>query len=96
MHQDLTISVSQRKEIAGFGPWTVKQNQFAVQPPVDLLAGNFTVRIHLDDTDADNGALKVIPGSHLNGLRRSETIDWNSSGEKVCLVSAGGIMIMRP
>ena len=25
-HQDLTISVDQKKELPGFGPWTVKQN----------------------------------------------------------------------
>ena len=27
-HQDLTISVDQKMELNGFGPWTVKQNQF--------------------------------------------------------------------
>ena len=29
-HQDLTLSVDKRAEIPGYGPWTVKQNQFAV------------------------------------------------------------------
>ncbi len=36
-HQDLTISVDQKLELEGFGPWTTKQNQFAVQPPLDIL-----------------------------------------------------------
>jgi hypothetical protein len=31
-HQDLTISVDKKPDIKGFGPWTVKQSQFAVQP----------------------------------------------------------------
>ncbi|WP_228375264.1 MULTISPECIES: hypothetical protein [Chryseobacterium] len=31
-HQDLTISVDKKMELQGFGPWTTKQNQFAVQP----------------------------------------------------------------
>jgi hypothetical protein len=63
-HQDLTIVVDKKADIPGYGPWTVKQNQFGVQPPLDILQDNFTIRIHLDDTDQDNGALKVIPGSH--------------------------------
>jgi hypothetical protein len=36
-HQDLTISVKDKIDIKGFGPWTVKEGQFAVQPPLDLL-----------------------------------------------------------
>ena len=46
--------------VEGYGPWTVKQNQYAVQPPLDILENNFTIRIHLDDTDENNGALRVI------------------------------------
>ncbi|WP_158826255.1 phytanoyl-CoA dioxygenase family protein [Mucilaginibacter lacusdianchii] len=95
-HQDLTISVNKKADVSGFGPWTVKQNQFAVQPPLTILQGNFTVRIHLDDTDETNGALKVIPQSHAKGIYRPETIDWSKEKEKVCSVSKGGIMIMRP
>ena len=69
-HQDLTISVAKKKEIEGFGPWTNKNNQFAVQPPLQILEGNFTIRIHLDDTTEENGALKVIPTSHQKGIFR--------------------------
>lgn len=95
-HQDLTISVAERKDVAGYGPWTVKQNQFAVQPPLSILQDNFTVRIHLDDADDGNGALKVIPGSHLNTIYRPDSIDWSVETEVICPVKAGGIMIMRP
>ena len=95
-HQDLTISVSEKKEINGYGPWTVKQEQFAVQPPLEILERNFTVRIHLDDTTYENGALKVIPTSHSKGVYRPETIDWKREKEVICEVAKGGIMIMRP
>jgi Protein involved in biosynthesis of mitomycin antibiotics/polyketide fumonisin len=95
-HQDLTISVDKKIELEGFGPWTVKQNQFAVQPPLPVLESNFTIRIHLDDTDEHNGALRVIPGSHLKGIIRSETIDWSKETEITCKVKRGGIMLMRP
>lgn len=91
-HQDLTISVDKKIDLEGFGPWTIKQNQFAVQPPIDILRDNFTIRIHLDETTEDNGALKVIPGSHLKGICR----DWSNEGEIICRVNKGGIMLMKP
>jgi len=95
-HQDLTISVDRKSAMEGFGPWTVKQQQFAVQPPLDILRDNFTIRIHLDDTDETNGALKVVPGSHLKGIYPPETIDWNIETETICDVQRGGVMFMKP
>jgi ectoine hydroxylase-related dioxygenase (phytanoyl-CoA dioxygenase family) len=95
-HQDLTISVDNKTITPGYGPWTVKQNQFAVQPPINILQNNFTLRIHLDDTDEGNGALKVLPGSHLKGIYRAEAIDWEKENVQICTVKAGGIMLMRP
>ncbi|MBO9591347.1 MAG: phytanoyl-CoA dioxygenase family protein [Niabella sp.] len=95
-HQDLTISVDQRIEVPGFGPWTMKQHQFAVQPPVSFLENIFTLRIHLDDTNAANGALSVVPGSHRKGIYRPEHIDWAVEKEHTCCVPEGGVMIMKP
>ncbi|PAW95687.1 phytanoyl-CoA dioxygenase [Mucilaginibacter sp. MD40] len=95
-HQDLTVSVDKKVECDGYGPWTVKQNQFAVQPPLAILKENFTIRIHLDDADEGNGALKVLPGSHLKEIYRPETIDWKTEKPYTCNVKAGDIMIMRP
>lgn len=95
-HQDLTISVDKKLELDGYGPWTVKQDQFAVQPPLHILQDNFTVRIHLDDTNEENGALKVIPGSHTKGIYRAETIDWTVEKETICNVKKGGIMFIKP
>lgn len=95
-HQDLTISVKEKTDMPGFGPWTVKQNQFAVQPPVGILENNFTIRIHLDETNEENGALKVIPGSHNKGIQRPEKIDLKKETQESCCVPKGGIMIMKP
>ncbi|MEO6148835.1 MAG: phytanoyl-CoA dioxygenase family protein [Mucilaginibacter sp.] len=95
-HQDLTISVTNKIDLPGYGPWTVKQGQFGVQPPVKTLEDNYTIRVHLDDTSEDNGALKVIPTSHKKGIYRAETINWTVEREVTCNVDAGGIMIMKP
>lgn len=95
-HQDLTISVDKRLDMGGFGPWTVKQDQFAVQPPVDVLENIVTLRIHLDDTDADNGALRVIPGSHKWQVYRPKHINTAQHTALSCDVPAGGVMLMKP
>ena len=95
-HQDLTISVDKRAAVAGFGPWTVKGVQFAVQPPVEFLENIFTIRIHLDDTDEYNGALRVIPESHRQGVILPGTMDLSKEQGITCPVSKGGVMIMRP
>jgi len=95
-HQDLTISVDRKIEAEGFGPWTLKQDLFGVQPPLEILENIFTMRVHLDDTDGNNGALRVVPGSHRKGIYRSGAINWENETEVTCSVPAGGIMIMRP
>lgn len=95
-HQDLTISVDKKLELTGFGPWTTKQNQFAVQPPLNILENIYTIRIHLDETDENNGALKVVPQSHAKGIYRPETIDWTVETEEICKVEKGGVMLMKP
>jgi hypothetical protein len=95
-HQDLTISVDKKVLLENYGPWTVKQNQFAVQPPVEILENITTIRIHLDETNEDNGALKVVPKSHLKKIYRPETIDWTVEKEEKCTVPKGGVMLMKP
>ena len=95
-HQDLTISVDKKADLEGFKGWTVKQGQFAVQPPLAILESIYTIRIHLDDTDEDNGALRVIPGSHRKGVIAPGSADWTIEQEVICPVPMGGVMIMRP
>ena len=50
----------------------------------------------MDDTDENNGALKVVPNSHSKGIYRPENIDWTIETEDICVVPKGGIMIMKP
>lgn len=93
-HQDLTISVDRKIEAENFENWTTKQNHFAVQPPMAILEKNFTIRIHLDKTTKENGALKVINNSHSKGIFRVENLE--TENETICEVEKGGIMIMKP
>lgn len=93
-HQDLTISVDRKVALPGFSNWTIKQDQFSVQPPLPFLENIVTIRIHLDDTDEHNGALRVIPGSHSNGISRYNAGDVHTVA--ICRVKKGGVMFMRP
>lgn len=95
-HQDLTISVDKKIEHENFENWTNKQNQFAVQPPLEILENIFTIRIHLDKTTKENGALKVLNESHKKGVFRTEKINIENEIESICEVEKGGIMIMKP
>lgn len=93
-HQDLSISVSEKKEIIGYKNWTKKGGQIGVEPPVEILENIVTFRIHLDQTDETNGALRVIPKSHLNGVKRIENLTIEE--EVICNVPEGGVMLMKP
>ena len=95
-HQDLMINVNQYLAVPGFGPWTQKQGAAAMQPPVAMLENVCTLRIHLDDCDASNGALRVVPGSHRLGVLRPEALAALTPAAMACAVPAGGAMLMRP
>jgi ectoine hydroxylase-related dioxygenase (phytanoyl-CoA dioxygenase family) len=97
-HQDLAIAVEKQIETPGFTGWSVKDGTLHVHPPEEVLANMITMRLHLDDCDAGNGALKVIASSHLAGKIPSNEISrWAGEKEQtVCEVSKGGVLLMRP
>jgi ectoine hydroxylase-related dioxygenase (phytanoyl-CoA dioxygenase family) len=96
-HQDITINVDNRVALEGYSSWTKKQDIFSVCPPEYILQKTFTIRIHLDDTDEKNGALKVLSGSHKKRLNDDEiSIITNNSVPNIVEVGAGGIMLMKP
>jgi len=97
-HQDLTIAVRERHDIDGYGPWSLKANIPHVQPPMALLEGMVTLRLHLDPTPVTNGALRVIPGSHLHGRIPSGDIPalLGRDPEVCCACDAGDLLLMKP
>lgn len=90
------INVGQRSDLPGFGPWTSKAEGVLVQPSVAILENVVTLRLHLDDCDATNGALKVVPGSHRQGVVPAATIATHTPQATVCAVPAGGVMRIKP
>ena len=69
-----------------------------VQPPAAILEHMLFVRLHLDNCGEENGALRVIPKSHLQGrIPENEILSIrHSSPERICEVALGGALLMRP
>ena len=97
-HQDLTIAVRLRRDVANFGPWSEKAGVPHVQPPVEILERMLSIRVHLDDCLEGNGPLRVLPGSHRVGrLSHDEIALWQVRSRPVsCDIETGGILVMRP
>ncbi len=96
-HQDTTISVKEKIETEGFFGWTRKEGVVGVCPPEEYLKNTVTIRVHLDDTDANNGALQIIPGSQNKRLTDEEiTLITQNCLPLTCEVSCGGIHLMKP
>lgn len=95
-HQDISISVKEKHEIPSYSNWTFKKNQHGVIPPTQILNNIITLRIHLDHTTIENGALRVIPKSHLNGIVRIDSNQWKIQKEVLCEVEKGAVMLMKP
>lgn len=97
-HQDLVVPVAERRDVPGYGPWSQKGGTWFVQPPVEVLRGLLAVRIDLDGSDATNGALRVLPGTHRLGVlppaRLAEVAA--TVAPVTCAVPAGGALLMRP
>jgi ectoine hydroxylase-related dioxygenase (phytanoyl-CoA dioxygenase family) len=96
-HQDVTIAVRERADVAGFGPWTMKAGILHVQPPPEVMSGLLAIRLHVDESGIDNGPLRVIAGSHRKGRLCAEQIgNWNKENSVTCIVPEGGALVMRP
>lgn len=66
--------------------------------PATALSQVLALRVHLDDSEAENGPLRVLPGTHTRGVFTDENLHELSTQIKAveCLTSAGGVLAMRP
>lgn len=97
-HQDLSIPVKVRVDHTALGGWSEKDGMLFVQPPVAVLEHLVALRLHIDACGPEDGALKVIPGSHLNGRLGEDDKALAKAGAEavLCPVARGAGMAMRP
>lgn len=97
-HQDRSIAVRERFDLAGHCCWTKRAGYWQVEPPVEALQSMITLRAHLEDCGEDNGPLQLIPGSHAAGrLTQTEILTRSKMANAVtCYARAGDVLAIRP
>jgi ectoine hydroxylase-related dioxygenase (phytanoyl-CoA dioxygenase family) len=97
-HQDTALPLRERREAPGWGPWSVKDGVVYAHAPASALRRVVALRVHLDDSAAHNGPLRILPGTHTQGVLTDDAIQElaaHATGVD-CLVPQGGVLAMRP
>ena len=97
-HQDTALPLRERREASGWGPWSIKDGVTYAHATASALSQVLALRVHLDDSTAENGPLRVLPGTHTLGVLTDEAIHELSTqiAAVECSVSQGGVLAMRP
>ena len=97
-HQDTTLPLASRIDSAEWGPWSVKDGVTYAHAPTWALRNIVALRVHLDDSTGENGPLRVIPGSHRDGVLSDDEVFRKARGSSAvdCVVRRGGVLRMRP
>lgn len=97
-HQDTALPLREKRDTPGWGPWSLKDGVIYAHAPATVLSQVLALRVHLDDSTADNGPLRVLPGTHKMGVLGDDAIH-QLAGQVTsadCLVPKGGVLAMRP
>ena len=93
-HQDTALPLVERRELSGWGPWSVKDGVTYAHAPASALSEAVALRLHLEDSLAENGPLRVLPGTHQLGVLSDEEMLRlaGSTAATECLVQRGGVL----
>ena len=97
-HQDTALPLGRRIDAAGWGPWSTKSGVLYAHAPAWALESVVALRVSLDDSTTTNGPLRVLPGTHLDGVLSVQQIE---QAARVlvpadCVTPSGGVVVMRP
>lgn len=98
-HQDCDVTVRERMDVAGYGPWTSRVGVWHVVPPASVLSQMIVVRLYLDAPDGDGSdAFQVLPGTHRGGKLTQDAIRQLAETETAVTpeVAQGRLMAMSP
>jgi ectoine hydroxylase-related dioxygenase (phytanoyl-CoA dioxygenase family) len=97
-HQDTALCLCEKRPADGWGPWSVKDGVNYAHAPARALEKIVALRLHLDDSNASNGPLRVLPGTHRSGVMSDEEVYGLS--EKIeaieCHARVGAVILMKP
>ncbi len=97
-HQDTALPLRQRRDVAGWGPWSVKAGITYAHAPAAALSRVIALRLHIDNSGPDNGPLRVLPGTHTRGVMSDADVAQLARDVHAvdCVCPAGGVVAMRP
>jgi len=97
-HQDTALPLRERIDVAGWGPWSVKEGIPYAHAPISALSQVLALRVSFDDSTVKNGPLRVLPGTHTLGVLSDDAVhELAAQAAPVnCVVPKGGVLIMRP
>jgi len=97
-HQDRDVTVRERMDVPGYGPWTSRVGIWHVEPPASVLDQMVIVRLHLDACADGSHALQILPGSHRAGKLTPDAIRQLVETQVAVTpeVTQGTLMAMRP
>jgi hypothetical protein len=97
-HQDTALPLRGRSVAGGWGPWSQKAGVDYAHAPASALRQVIALRVHLDDCGADNGPLRVLPGTHQLGVMSDAQLRLCAAriSPVPCCAGAGGVIAMRP
>lgn len=97
-HQDTALPLQRRIESDEWGPWSTKAGLLYAHAPAWALQQVIALRVSLDDSSADNGPLRVLPGTHRAGVLSGAQIERlaREVAPVDCVAPSGGVIAMRP
>jgi ectoine hydroxylase-related dioxygenase (phytanoyl-CoA dioxygenase family) len=97
-HQDTALPLREKREVPGWGPWSVKDGVTYAHAPATALAQVLALRLHLDDSTSENGPLRLLPGTHGVGVLSDDEVSRLAGAREgvECVVTEGGVLAMRP
>lgn len=97
LHQDLSIPVRDRVDHPALSGWSEKEGAVFVHAPDNVLEQLLAVRVHLDDCSAEDGPLRVVPGSHRLGRVEPATAAQAAQTAAMAISARrGDALLMRP
>ena len=97
-HQDTALPLRNRSNVPGWGPWSIKGGIDYAHAPAVALSKVVALRVHLDDSTARNGPLRVLAGTHNLGILSDDKIQElvQAIPHLDCVCGKGGVLAMKP
>src|SRR5262249_13182872 len=97
-HQDTAVPLGRRRAVGRWWPCSDKEGIDGAPGPPAALRGTVAIRVHVDNSNGDNGALRVLPGTDKNGVVPDDEIHEAVSSIRPVewCAGAGAVLIMMP